>query len=352
MKRRSWIGALLAVGMLSLASCGKESVANVSSPKESTHVHHYVDGVCPDDGKYEANFLTSLPMSQKLSQTCPEPGSVEELSYETHSYCLEAQEENQGKEIKIEKKLQVYLPYGYDKTKKYDVVYLLHGTGDNQEYWLTKMGATTRNVVDNMIHDKKCKPFLLVCPTYYSPLTPYQTTEDYENDPHADDWPKYFYTELKKDIVPLVESHYSTYAEGKVDEANLVATRDHRAFAGLSRGSMTVANSGFLHCLDYFSYFGNYSGIWADFAAFKSTLNAEENRKYDVKYWYNGTGTADTVGNANVNQETFWKQALEEMGDRFKNGKNTCLIVFKGGSHAYNCWIMDLYNSLLMFFTK
>ena len=29
-----------------------------------------------------------------------------------------------------------------------------------------------------------------------------------------------------------------------------------------------------------------------------------------------------------------------------------CWICFKGGSHAYNCWLPHLYNSMLVFFKK
>jgi enterochelin esterase-like enzyme len=40
------------------------------------------------------------------------------------------------------------------------------------------------------------------------------------------------------------------------------------------------------------------------------------------------------------------------MPDRFVDGENFAWISFKGGAHAYNCWLPDLYNSLLVFFTK
>lgn len=60
-----------------------------------------------------------------------------------------------------------------------------------------------------------------------------------------------------------------------VSEENLQNTRDHRGFAGLSRGSKTTVNSGMMHCADLFAYIGSYSGAWADVEEFKKILNQE-----------------------------------------------------------------------------
>ncbi len=30
----------------------------------------------------------------------------------------------------------VYLPYGYSEEKEYNILYLMHGTGDDEKYWL------------------------------------------------------------------------------------------------------------------------------------------------------------------------------------------------------------------------
>lgn len=328
------------LSLLGLCSCGGGVSNSVTSANTSTS----------SKKTYETKFITSLPMDHTLQAACEHQGTVETKSYETRSYTLEATDDS-DEEIKLTKNLEVYLPYGYDTSKKYNVLYLLHGTAEDETFWLSSnFGTTTRNVIDNMIESKKCDPFILVTPTYYSLTEPITNEEDYYSEPHADDWPKYFYQELRNDIIPFVEANYSTYCDGDVSETNLVKTRDHRGFAGLSRGSMTVGISGFLHCLDIFSYFGNYSGIWTDFEEFKSTLNDEKNKDYDVKYWYNGTGTADTVGDANNNQKAFWDSAISEMPDRFVDGKNTCFINIPGGTHSYNCWIIDLYNSMLEFF--
>lgn len=60
------------------------------------------------------------------------------------------------------------------------------------------------------------------------------------------------------DLLPAVESKYSTYAES-TDRLGLAASRDHRAFGGFSMGAMNTWHT-FEHCLDYFRYFAPSSG--------------------------------------------------------------------------------------------
>ena len=258
----------------------------------------------------------------------------------------------------LEKSVNVYLPYGYDENQEYDILYLLHGTGGFEDYWIgdSSTGKVTCNVLDNMIEAGECEPVIVVSPTYYSPteemgyrkMDPMELFNN-EKDPYADQWPIYFWKELRNDIIPLVESTYSTYAGKDVSEANLQSTRDHRGFAGLSRGSKTTVNSGMMHCADLFSYIGSYSGAWADVEEFREILESEEYKDFDFKYWYNGNGTEDF---SLENHEEFLNEVLEKMPDRFSLDKNVAWVVFDGGGHAYNCWIADLYNSLLVFFKK
>ena len=61
----------------------------------------------------------------------------------------------------------------------------------------------------------------------------------------------------------------------------------------------------------------------------------------------NGNGTMDF---ALENHEAFRDRCLTEMSERFRDGDNYAWICFKGGSHAYNCWLPHLYNSMLVFF--
>ena len=59
----------------------------------------------------------------------------------------------------------VYTPPEYDKdpTKRYPVLYLQHGGGEDERVWI-EMGRTNV-ILDNMIAEEKCKPFIVVMET-------------------------------------------------------------------------------------------------------------------------------------------------------------------------------------------
>ncbi|WP_210387855.1 hypothetical protein [Alloscardovia sp. HMSC034E08] len=69
---------------------------------------------------------------------------------------------------------------------------------------------------------------------------------------HLDDLTYSFKNELRNDLMPYVESHFATYSKG-TSAQDFTKSRDHRAFAGLSRGAVTTLHSVFLGSLDYFS---------------------------------------------------------------------------------------------------
>lgn len=342
-----------------LASAGLLAGCSNTGEKDEPSAPAANEEPAAEEPSYPYDFVTKLRKSEELyaaaSQT---PGTVESMTYTCHSYALEAIEGRS--DIMVDKTLYVYLPNGYDPSKQYDILYLMHGTGDKEGYWLTtdgnNKGTSTLNLLDSMHDQGLCEDTIVVTPTYYSIPEGMDINISMsgggdgglpeDSDPYADEWPMYFWQEIRNDIVPLVEAKYSTYAGGDVSEEAIIASRDHRAFAGLSRGSMTTVNSAMMHCLDYFAWIGCYSGVWADFDEFKSILEGEF-ADYDVKYWYNGNGTDDF---ALENHQEFVTRALEEMPDRFKDGENYSFVLFEGGVHAYNAWIVDLYNSLLCFF--
>lgn len=67
-----------------------------------------------------------------------------------------------------------------------------------------------------------------------------------------------YHRELAGGLILAVESTYSSYAEDTTPEG-LQASRDYRAFAGFSMGSVETWRT-FQYCLDYFRYFMPSSG--------------------------------------------------------------------------------------------
>lgn len=126
----------------------------------------------------------------------------------------------------------VYVPYGYNRFTKYEVLYLMHGGGDNQGTFFgdAPNGNDLKNVVDHLIENGEMAPILIVMPTYVTGRRAGVGVPDAWN--AILEFPE----ELTDALIPAVEGKYSTYAES-TDDAGLTASRDHRAFGGFSMGS-------------------------------------------------------------------------------------------------------------------
>ena len=167
--------------------------------------------------------------------------------------------------VTYEKWCRVYLPYGYDpedKETKYDIIYFNHGDNSNPNNWFDhkdKAGHSMTNVFDNIMDPEYgfLKPCIVVCPTYY-----FHTSEDKWNTPPNTDCtagdgrfegvvPNY-YKELVEDIIPAVEGQLNTYCEDTSEEG-ILASRDHRACGGFSRGGACTWYL-FSHDMPYFKY--------------------------------------------------------------------------------------------------
>jgi enterochelin esterase-like enzyme len=104
---------------------------------------------------------------------------------------------------------RVYLPpcYAAEESRRYPVLYLLHGLGADDDQW-ARLGAT--ETADRLITSGQAPPFLIVMPRDRSFLQPFEDGFDEA------------LTEL---LIPHVDAAYHTRAD-----------RDGRAVGGLSRG--------------------------------------------------------------------------------------------------------------------
>ena len=292
-------------------------------------------------------FATELPLNKELKKESQKQGTVMEFSYETSAYALE---QSSGKEeVTITKTALIYLPYGYDANKAYDILYLMHGGGESQYYWIgdesmvnnnqKTFGKTTRNVLDNMIANGISKEVIVVAPTFYT-----EVDGSYVD---ANTLCVAFAKELRNDLIPAIESQYTTYAGKDVSIESLQQSRDHRAFAGFSMGAYTTIQAAMMRNLDVFSYFGVLSGSLTESNEFKKVLESEEYKDLPIHYMYNGNGTMDI---AHDEHKVFCAEVLAEMPERFVDGENFAWIDYEDGYHAYNSWITDLHNCLTVFF--
>ena len=252
---------------------------------------------------------------------CPQEGRLERLDYVTRAYATDRRE--------VAKAAWVYLPYGYDEAQSYDILYLMHGTGDDEQYWL-KEYSYNKLMLDNLIYYGEIKPLIVVTPTFYV------------EDDCAEELDKLTFTfmhELRDDLMPAVEGRYSTYAE-ECTEAGFAASRDHRAFAGLSRGAVTAMHSAFVGSLDYFSWFGTFSGSRTDADYFVQGVQSEKFANLPINYWYVSSGAFDF---ALSNQLRDYRSILSAE-PRLQAGVNTSVDVFPMRYHSMGNWHLALYN--------
>jgi enterochelin esterase-like enzyme len=134
----------------------------------------------------------------------------------------------------------VYTPPDYDKdpSKRYPVLYLQHGWGENEYGW----GAQGRTawIMDNLIAENKTRPFIIVMIYGMTNDTRPGGLRDFDIGP--------FETVLVGELIPYLDAHFRT-----------IADQPHRAMAGLSMGGMETKMIT-LKNLDKFSHIGLFSG--------------------------------------------------------------------------------------------
>lgn len=215
----------------------------------------------------------------------------------------------------------VYTPPQYETgNKRYPVLYLQHGSGEDERGWVKQGHANF--ILDNLIASGKAVPMIVVMDKGYAPVTntPQPMTLGGLNKGAQE-----FENVLINEIIPEVDAHYRTLSD-----------REHRAMAGLSMGGMqtlyiTTNNLG------KFSYIGSFSG--AGFGGF------------NVDSAYNGVFKNVSVFNNKVNalfisvgtaEGRFhdWVSAVHESLD--KVGVKNSYYESPGTSHEWLTWRRSL----------
>jgi enterochelin esterase family protein len=178
----------------------------------------------------------------------------------------------------------VYTPPGYDPnaSKKYPVLYLLHGFSDDASGW-TSVGRANI-IVDNLIAQSKAKPMLIVMTLGYgapeivqrnapTPRPPDLAKKNYEN----------YRAALLNEVIPAVEKEYRVNTD-----------RTARAIAGLSMGGAETLFVG-LNAPDKFAYIASFSagGLAQNYDQTFPALSADVNSK--LRLLWIACGTEDRL---------------------------------------------------------
>lgn len=120
-----------------------------------------------------------------------------------------------SKILKMDRKYAIYLPPDYETSgRSYPVLYLLHGSGDDQSGWV--QFGEVKNITDKAIQDGKCTSMIIVMPDGNT------GQRGYFNSPKGDwNYEDFFFQEF----MPFIEKTYRIRAEKR-----------YRAISGLSMG--------------------------------------------------------------------------------------------------------------------
>jgi enterochelin esterase-like enzyme len=179
------------------------------------------------------------------------------------------------------RQIYVYTPPDYESnsSERYPVLYLQHGGGEDQRVWI-EMGRTNL-ILDNLIAEGKCKPFIVVMETsaarkpgepvperrmpapppagqgagdrQAAPPPPRQAAQGGQPSAPAAR-PRFSFSfdtyaeVMLNDLIPFIDSNFRT-----------IADQGHRAMSGLSMGGMCTRTITLAH-LDTFSHIGIFSG--------------------------------------------------------------------------------------------
>lgn len=435
------LGCLLMVGAMafSFAACGgggdddqgggggattktHDRITHVvtGSNDNTTQHHNFVNGQCTmcgqttifrQDAMYKAENILLTEQSQQ--------GTLECVWYKTRAYGVEAKFAGQtdvngkaydGSPLWIYKRAWVYLPYGYDAadaTKKYNVMYMMHGDKLNEGYWFAQGsyatdkspytgGFGTMNVLDYLNMNNLCEDTIYVAVTMYQYYSGSAKTVEERDDVSKfvggngtlaniysgyiseDDGDKVdfdfgftvdsdgadaeIWKEWKYHLMPTISYKYNTYADASsiadkmADPANYGLTdedttfftacenaRGHVAYTGLSRGGASV-NSVLTNALEYISYFA-YESAFTPNEAVLGNMQAKAT-SYPVNYLFMSCGSQESP----VETDQKMLEIRDAMGWQNNEGSDIAhgdrieFIQVNGTAHNYATWITNLFN--------
>lgn len=299
------------------------------------------NGTTPD-GNPQIQMTDAVP--DRYFTEAAEQGQVVRIEYESKDY-------TRSDRPATTKPAYVYLPYGYDETQRYDVIYLMHGWSGTAENTFEAAGGRQKNMIDWMIQQGDCRPVIVVSPTW-------------DKDNRAKSWGEsceeiaVFHNEYENELIPAVESRFSTYAE-TTDRAGIVESRDHRAFGGFSLGSVTTWYI-FEHCFDLQRFFLPMSGDSWHVETFGGQTEPEQTAQFlasVVKASSFGTDDGFHVWHAVGTQDSRFYQthnqamACMQLTDVFTS-LNYSYHHKEGGYHDFNAVMEFVYNALPFFFPE
>ncbi len=217
----------------------------------------------------------------------------------------------------LERHINVYVPAEYEQNpdKKYPVLYLVHGWGEDENGWSNQ--GQMANIMDGLIAAGKAVPMIVVMPS-----GDIKTNSDVRQS--SGDVTKIY----AENLIPYIDKTFRTNTD-----------KEHRAMAGLSRGGMQTTMTVFAN-MDKFAWMGTFSGffvrgddvvnafngVFKDPAAFDKQMNllfistgTEERNPKDQVEKLKAHGIKNIVfheSQGTAHEWLTWRRALNEFAPR------------------------------------
>jgi enterochelin esterase-like enzyme len=289
-------------------------------------------------------------------------GAVTDAWYTSTTMAMLTESDYISSDQAIHRRVKIYTPPGYSlSTKRYPVLYLLHGGGNDEEAW--DDDGRLSQIMDYLIAQKKIVPMIVVMPNGNSAQTASQnyagpapsTLETLGPLPaggggRGGPETVIFPMSMVPDLLPFVDKAFRTLPD-----------REHRAIAGLSMGGAQTFYAAFNN-IDKFAWVGAFSPGFPLLPGAAVTIPAPQNweslrgpdltrsidpkkfgdlllqlnSKANLKLLYMSIGTADPLNSA-------FDVALSVVRE---HGLNPVVVRPQGYIHEWPVWRISLIDFL------
>ncbi|EFM11220.1 putative esterase [Paenibacillus curdlanolyticus YK9] len=225
-KQLAAVSAALLASALLLQGCGPSTISN-KTPDAPQQTAAKPAAPATAESASAGAQIAGLPENAKL------------IAKTTSVYRIQFDSPALGKEVRF----NLYLPPGYDATKHYPTLYMLHPLNGSENSVLSSTGLSA--AADKLIGEGKIQPLLIIAPLLESSYGLNLTEEDAKTCSSCTigNYEDY----LIKDLIPYVDSHFGT-----------IANKSGRYIGGFSGGGIAALHAAFTHT-DLFSKAGGHS---------------------------------------------------------------------------------------------
>lgn len=305
---------------------GEDGIWSVTTPVLSSEMYRYyftIDGVRTIDpsNAYVIRDVASLSNIFLIDGDQADMYKVNKIAHGSVSFRWYNSPGNN-----MDRRLTVYTPAGYENnSKRYPVLYLLHGIGGDEEAWIGS--GRLVQIMDNLIAQGKASPMIVVMTNgnVAQEAAPGSGSNGFVKPvfmlPHTMDGK---FEETFMDIINFVDKNYRT-----------INKKEGRAIAGLSMGGFHTANIA-LNYPNTFNYVGLFSaaigvspGIPSNSEMYKDADSKIAKMKANgLKLFWIGIGSDDKLIYPGLQK---FRRTLDTIGLKYE-------YLETAGGHSWNNW--------------